>query len=195
MNNRQDPAHLGSLIPILQTILTDRSPLVVGSAVAVFNDLCPAHLDLLHASYRHICASLSDADEWGQIAIMQTLSRYVRANFTDPLEKNISLDPDLLKLLSPAERCLQSRNPAVCMAATRLIFNLAPPSYYPKCTFPLLRILHQSSEIQSVALHDILVLVQSKPVCVSKPPFLSHSKTDAISVGRSSSQTISVTFT
>lgn len=105
-----------------------------------------------------------DADEWGQLAILRTLSRYIRLHFADPASTpHEPLSKDLLRFISAADMSLQSRNPALAMAGVRVIFNLAPPSYHPKTVFPLLRLLHASPEIQQVALHDIVLLAQSKP--------------------------------
>lgn len=57
---------------------------VLGSAVTVFNDVCPERLELLHPYFRTLCQILPDVDEWGQIEIMQTLLRYARTQFLDP---------------------------------------------------------------------------------------------------------------
>lgn len=165
-SDRQDPAHLESVIPILQGLLADRSPLVVGSAVAVFEEVCPDHIELLHAHYRHICASLVDSDEWGQLAIIRTMARYARLNFLKPTTSD-DIDQDLQRFLSAAEKSLQSSNPAVSMAAVRVVLGLAPSSSSIKAVFPLLRLLHASEEIQQLALYDVAVLAQSKPVRTS----------------------------
>lgn len=149
---------------------------MVGSAVAVFEDMIPSHLDLIHPQYRHICSALVDSDEWGQLAIIRTLARYARLNFLDPTKSD--MDPDLQRFITAAEKSLQSRNPAVSMAAVRLIFNLAQPSSFPKTVFPLLRLLNASPELQHVALHDLVVLAQSKPV--SSVLFLHRIRVDLI---------------
>jgi AP-3 complex subunit beta len=82
---RLDPAHLSSLLPILSTLLADHSGLVVGSACAAFDQICPARYDLIHPHYRHLCRSLFEgADEWGQVAIIKVLLRYARTHFLDP---------------------------------------------------------------------------------------------------------------
>lgn len=107
-----DSAHLGSLIDILNILLNDRSALVLGAAISAFNDLIPTRMDLLHPHYRHLCRSLIDADEWGQVALLRVLAKYARLNFVDP-GKATKLDPDLELLLKSSEPLLQSRNPSV----------------------------------------------------------------------------------
>ena len=114
-----DSAHLGSLLDILNTLLADRSALVLGSAAAAWSDMCPDRLDLLHAHYRTLCRSLLDADEWGQVSLLNVLARYGRQNFLDPNRAKAAqselptVDADLELLLRCAEPLLQSRNPAV----------------------------------------------------------------------------------
>jgi len=49
-----------------------------------FLEVCPDRLDMIHQRYRQLCAQLLDADEWGQIAIMNLLLRYARTQFVDP---------------------------------------------------------------------------------------------------------------
>lgn len=98
--------------PIVALLLADRSPLVVGAAAAAFADVCPAQTDLLHPVYRALCRALVDADEWGQVALLDVLMPYARSNFLDP--SIAPLDADLDLLLRCTEPLLASRNPAVC---------------------------------------------------------------------------------
>lgn len=61
---------------ILATLLRDRSPLSIGAVAVAFNAICPTRLDLLHQQYRRLCRVLGDADEWGQVQLLDLLSRY-----------------------------------------------------------------------------------------------------------------------
>ena len=79
-----DPSHITSLVPILQTLLADRNALVLGTAIAALEAICPDRLDLLHAQYRRICRNLVDTDEWSQIVMLRVLERYARTQFADP---------------------------------------------------------------------------------------------------------------
>jgi len=113
-----DSAHLGSLLDILNTLLADRSPLVLGAAAAAWKDIAFDRLDLLHPHYRHLCRNVLDADEWGQTALLQVLTRYARLNFLRPTTSEPNgpaMDADLELLLTSSEPLLQSRNPAVCV--------------------------------------------------------------------------------
>ena len=74
-----------SCLEILTKLLEeDASTMVLTSALVAFTELCPERLDLLHKPYRKICHLLTDMDEWGQIVILDVLSRYCRMYFKEP---------------------------------------------------------------------------------------------------------------
>ncbi|XP_031638318.1 AP-3 complex subunit beta-2 [Contarinia nasturtii] len=72
------------LIKIIEKLLSDKTTLVVGSAVMAFEEVCPERVDLIHKNYRKLCNLLVDVDEWGQVIIINMLTRYARTQFTDP---------------------------------------------------------------------------------------------------------------
>lgn len=76
------------LIMVIEKLLSDRTTLVVGSAVMAFEDVCPERVDLIHKNYRKLCNLLIDVDEWGQVIIINMLTRYARTQFTDPNADN-----------------------------------------------------------------------------------------------------------
>ncbi len=110
-----DPSHQSSLITIITTLLADRSPVSLGSAVVAFEGVCPTRLDLLHKHYRRFCRTLIEADEWGQVSLANVLLRYARNMLPRPLAKDgrEEIDSDVELLLASVEPLLQSRNPAV----------------------------------------------------------------------------------
>ena len=114
-----DDSHLPSLIEILSTLLRDRSPLSIGSVAIAFEVLCPTRLDLLHPHFRRLCRVLVDVDEWGQVNLVELLTRYARTMLPKPsietgMEgQGVELDKDLELLLRSMEPLLQSRNHAV----------------------------------------------------------------------------------
>ena len=79
-----DPEQLINLKQILEKLLKDTSTMVLGSAVAAFNEVCPSSYDILHKSYRKLCHLLADMDEWTQISVLEVMTRYLRNQFTDP---------------------------------------------------------------------------------------------------------------
>lgn len=50
------------------------------------------------------------------------------------------------------------------MAATKVIFYAAPPSYWPKFVQPLMRLLMTSKEVERVVIADIIIISKSAPV-------------------------------
>ncbi|KAF9472124.1 hypothetical protein BDN70DRAFT_887352 [Pholiota conissans] len=169
-----DSTHQPALIQILNTILLrDRSPLSLGSVAVAFQAICPTRLDLLHPHYRRLCRVLVDLDEWGQVELMGLLLKYARtmlmrprsevAQGDDGEKEEDELDKDLKLLLDSVEPVFQSRNPAVVLAATRVFFYGAPPSYWPKFTGPLLRLLTISKEVERVVLADLLIITKDAP--------------------------------
>lgn len=82
-----DRSQVDTLQEVLRTLLSDRSPFVLGAALSAFQRMCPTNWDLIHQNYRKICHALADMDEWGQIVALQVLSRYARANLSQPKAK------------------------------------------------------------------------------------------------------------
>jgi len=79
-----DRAQKDALVELIQTLLQDNSTLVVGSAIAAWQEVCPTRWDLLHPNIRKLCRLCADTDEWGQIMILGVLTRYGRTFFVDP---------------------------------------------------------------------------------------------------------------
>jgi len=75
------------LLEILQTLLADRLVMVLGSSLAAFNEICPNNFDLIHAHFRKLCHVIVDMDEWGQITLLNALTRYGRTQFLCPFHK------------------------------------------------------------------------------------------------------------
>lgn len=49
-----------------------------------FDQVCPERIELVHKNFRKFCNLLVDVEEWGQVVIINMLSRYARTQFTDP---------------------------------------------------------------------------------------------------------------
>ncbi|XP_046400487.1 AP-3 complex subunit beta-1 [Ischnura elegans] len=79
-----DPEQKDELIIVIEKLLSDKTTLVVGSAVMAFEEVCPERIDLIHKNYRKLCNLLVDVDEWGQVIIISMLTRYARTQFADP---------------------------------------------------------------------------------------------------------------
>lgn len=79
-----EPEQKEELISVLEKLLSDKTTLVVGSAVMAFEEVCPERIDLIHKNYRKLCNLLVDVDEWGQVVIVNMLTRYARTQFVNP---------------------------------------------------------------------------------------------------------------
>ena len=79
-----DGAEQESCDQFVATLLNDTSPMVLGSAVTAFAEVCPQNWAIFHPNYRKLCQLLADCDEWAQITILGVLARYLRTQFVDP---------------------------------------------------------------------------------------------------------------
>ncbi|KAF5391397.1 hypothetical protein D9757_002040 [Collybiopsis confluens] len=165
-----DHSHLPSLIQVITNMLSDTSPLSIGSVAVAFEAVCPTRLDLIHARYRRLCKLLVEVDEWGQIDLLNLLLRYVRAMLPRPSISSMGeeeADKDIRLLLSSAEPLFQSRNPAVVLAVVRVFWYAGPPSVHGKVVRPLLRLLQISKETERVTLSYISILARFEPTLFS----------------------------
>ncbi|OWF47522.1 AP-3 complex subunit beta-2-like isoform X3 [Mizuhopecten yessoensis] len=79
-----DPENKEQLIEVIEKLLADKTTLVVGSAIQAFEEVCPERIDLIHKNFRKLCNLLVDVEEWGQVVIVNMLTRYVRTQFVSP---------------------------------------------------------------------------------------------------------------
>lgn len=89
-NSSIDPELKEELVSIIKKLLSERTTIVIGSAVMAFSEVCPERSDLIHPNFRKLCTLLIDVDEWGQLVILNVLTRYARENFCDP-NSNVNL--------------------------------------------------------------------------------------------------------
>jgi AP-3 complex subunit beta len=81
-------------VEILVTLFGDRETMVLGSAMAAFVEVCPERHDMIHPHFRKFCKLLADLDEWGQIVMLNQLTRYARTQFCKPplfVSSNVSV--------------------------------------------------------------------------------------------------------
>merc|ERR1719318_954604 len=169
-----EPEMKEELIAVLEKLLADRTTLVIGSAVMAFEEVCPDMNELIHKNYRKLVSLLVDVEEWGQIVIVNMLTRYARTQFTDPNlgqaedaeddEENTAqeaakplykMDPDHRLLLRSTKPLLQSRNASVVMATAQLYWHLAPRPEVQLVAKSLVRLLRGHNEVQAIVLNSI----------------------------------------
>ncbi|XP_063970298.1 AP-3 complex subunit beta-2-like isoform X3 [Lytechinus pictus] len=79
-----DPEQKDQLVEVIEKLLADKTTLVAGSTVMAFEEVCPERIDLIHKNFRKLCNLLIDVEEWGQVIIINMLTRYSRTQFLDP---------------------------------------------------------------------------------------------------------------
>ncbi|XP_060597112.1 AP-3 complex subunit beta-2-like [Ruditapes philippinarum] len=89
-----DPELKDQLIEVIEKLLADKTTLVAGSAIQAFEEVCPERTDLIHKNYRKLCNLLVDVEEWGQVVIINMLTRYVRSQFINPNDDNVGDEVD-----------------------------------------------------------------------------------------------------
>uniref|UniRef100_A0A672J796 AP-3 complex subunit beta n=1 Tax=Salarias fasciatus TaxID=181472 RepID=A0A672J796_SALFA len=177
-----DPEQKDQLIEVIEKLLADKTTLVAGSVVMAFEEVCPERIDLIHKNYRKLCNLLIDVEEWGQVVIINMLTRYARTQFLNPninvsdgpntdrrdsfksslkaesFRKPYVMDPDHRLLLRNTKPLLQSRNAAVVMAVAQLYFHLAPKAEVGVIAKALVRLLRSHSEVQYVVLQNVATM-------------------------------------
>uniref|UniRef100_A0A7M4ECG8 AP-3 complex subunit beta n=1 Tax=Crocodylus porosus TaxID=8502 RepID=A0A7M4ECG8_CROPO len=85
------------LIEVIEKLLADKTTLVAGSVVMAFEEVCPERIDLIHKNYRKLCNLLIDVEEWGQVVIINMLTRYARTQFLSPNQNESLLEENAEK--------------------------------------------------------------------------------------------------
>ncbi|KAH9634632.1 hypothetical protein HF086_009284 [Spodoptera exigua] len=186
-----DPEQKEELVSIIDKLLSDKAPLVVGSAAMAFSEVCGDRMSLIHRSYRKLCSLLADVDEWGQLTLLNVLTVYARTCFADPNSEKYSsdsetekpfyesdssgggrsspasLDADHRLLLRAAKPLLQSRNSGVVLAVAQLFYHCGPAQELPPVAKAMVRLLRAPLEVQSVVLNSIAALTVTRRTYVT----------------------------
>ncbi|KAG8168270.1 hypothetical protein KVR01_003959 [Diaporthe batatas] len=186
---RLDPNQSPQLIEYLTTLLGDKQYFVAGAAVTAFMEICPERTDVIHKHYRSLVRKIVDMDEWSQLSTLRMLTVYARkcfprrtktvkagekaadlrgfyneaGNSGDAGEQVVILDPDLELLLNSIKPLLQSRNSGVVVATARCYVSIGTPEYIKSAVGPLVALLRGPSDIQQIALYNIV------SVCLLRP--------------------------
>ncbi|KAJ9474800.1 AP-2 complex subunit beta [Pseudozyma hubeiensis] len=154
-----------SFIGMLRDLLADANPTVVANAVAALveiserSDNIQLKLNLTIAS--KLVSALAECSEWGQTYILEALMFFVPSDFADAeiLAERIAVR-------------LQHANSAVVLTATKVILYLMnyiasaefKESLCRKLSPPLVTLLSSGPEVQYVALRNILLVIQRRPL-------------------------------
>uniref|UniRef100_A0A673JG13 AP-3 complex subunit beta n=1 Tax=Sinocyclocheilus rhinocerous TaxID=307959 RepID=A0A673JG13_9TELE len=131
-----DPEQKDQLIEVIEKLLADKTTLVAGSVVMAFEEVCPDRIDLIHKNYRKLCNLLIDVEEWGQVVIINMLTRYARTQFLNPNESLLEESSDKAFYASDDEEdedekaevtTLEKRKPYVMDPDHRLLLRNTKP--------------------------------------------------------------------
>ncbi|KAL5004173.1 hypothetical protein ScPMuIL_017629 [Solemya velum] len=181
-----EPEQKELLIEVIERLLADKTTLVAGSAIQAFEEVCPERIDLIHKNYRKLCGLLIDVEEWGQVVIINMMTRYCRTQFVNPNKTDLQeeskefyedsdkdsddekpevakqkpyvMDQDHRLLLRQTKPLLSSRNASVVMAVAQLYHHCAPKSEIGTVAKALIRLLRGHKEVQYVVLSNIATM-------------------------------------
>jgi AP-3 complex subunit beta len=166
------------LVEPLSVLLNDRSLEVLGSAVAVLDEVSPDRLDLVHRHFRYLCRSLQDMDPCSQVAVLRLLLRYARTQFAVADARKSGAkgieDPDLAMLLSHTKPLLMSQYSSVVLGVVSILFHLSDQPKVVSCaSLPLMRLASSSDAgVQYVALRTAADFAALNPGAIL--PYLSE---------------------
>ena len=149
---------------ILRDLISDANPTVVANSVAALSEISEASgkdvMDVTQAVLQKLLAALNECTEWGQVFILDSLSKY-----TPDGEKEAE---GIVERVSPR---LQHANSAVVMSAVKVILRYMDEitnqdlirTLQKKLAPPLVTLLNSEPEIQYVALRNINLIVLKRP--------------------------------
>ncbi|KAJ3325988.1 AP-3 complex subunit beta-1 [Boothiomyces sp. JEL0866] len=157
---KMDQSQKESLIEIIQSLLSDKSPIVLGPTITALNEICADRFDLIHPSFSKICNLIPVADEWDQYSMIELLFRYSRAHFTDPKLTNGEIkDSDLLLFVNNIKGLLYSQNPLIVLVVTNIFYDFGLNSLKEEAVRALVHCLCRPRQEQLVILHAIKHLI------------------------------------
>lgn len=157
---RLEPSFEEELIEPIERLLKDKNSIVISSALATFEAVCPNRLDLLRPQFKRFCVMIPDCNEWGQVLLVNLLKRYVIHHYQAIKNKTTDQLPlsefDPKQLLRSVKPLINSDNSAVVMAVVQLFIEIANHNEVRSTIVkPMLRLLHSHREIQLVVLQKI----------------------------------------
>lgn len=151
-------------LDVLRDLICDANPTVVANAVAALSEIADSSgrdVMMVTASVlQKLLAALNECTEWGQVFILDSLSKYVPQDSREA--------EGIIERVSPR---LQHANSAVVMSAVKVILRYMDAvtnqdtarALSRKLAPPLVTLLNSEPEIQYVALRNINLIVQKRP--------------------------------
>ena len=156
-------------LEVLHDLMSDSNPSVVANSVAALSEIAETSgQDVMKISasvLQKLLAALNECTEWGQVFILDSLSKYVPADSREA--------EGIIERVTPR---LQHANSAVVMSAVKVILSYMEVmagsggasadsirNLTRKLAPPLVTLLNSEPEIQYVALRNINLIVQKRP--------------------------------
>ncbi|CAH8352120.1 unnamed protein product [Eruca vesicaria subsp. sativa] len=152
----------------LKDLISDNNPMVVANAVAALAEIqdksASPIFEINSVTLTKLLTALNECTEWGQVFILDSLSRYKAA---DPREAE-----NIVERVTPR---LQHANCAVVLSAVKMILQQMElitstdviRNLCKKMAPPLVTLLSAEPEIQYVALRNINLIVQKRPTILA----------------------------
>lgn len=151
-------------LDILRDLISDANPTVVSNAVASLSEISDTSgkdvMNVTASVLQKLLAALNECTEWGQVFILDSLSKYIAADSREA--------EGIIERITPR---LQHANSAVVMSAVKSILHFLEEvtnpetvrTIYKKLAPPLITLLNSEPEIQYVALRNINLIVLKHP--------------------------------
>ncbi|KAJ6803452.1 beta-adaptin-like protein B [Iris pallida] len=152
----------------LKDLISDNNPMVVANAVAALSEIHENStrpiFEITNHTLSKLLTALNECTEWGQVFILDALSRY---KATDAREAE-----NIVERVTPR---LQHANCAVVLSAVKMILQQMElitstdvvRNLCKKMAPPLVTLLSAEPEIQYVALRNINLIVQKRPTILA----------------------------
>ncbi|PWA48595.1 adaptin family protein [Artemisia annua] len=152
----------------LKDLISDNNPMVVANAVAALAEIqdnsTKPILEITSNTLTKLLTALNECTEWGQVFILDALSKYKAADAREA--------ENIVERVTPR---LQHANCAVVLSAVKMILQQMELITSPdvirnlckKMAPPLVTLLSAEPEIQYVALRNINLIVQRRPTILA----------------------------
>ncbi|KVH95398.1 AP complex subunit beta [Cynara cardunculus var. scolymus] len=152
----------------LKDLISDNNPMVVANAVAALAEIQDTSsrliLEVTSPTLTKLLTALNECTEWGQVFILDSLSKYKAANAREA--------ENIVERVTPR---LQHANCAVVLSAVKMILQQMElitshdmiRNLCKKMAPPLVTLLSAEPEIQYVALRNINLIVQRRPTILA----------------------------
>uniref|UniRef100_A0A1D1XM11 Beta-adaptin-like protein n=1 Tax=Anthurium amnicola TaxID=1678845 RepID=A0A1D1XM11_9ARAE len=152
----------------LKDLISDNNPMVVANAVAALAEIQENSnrpiFEITSQTLSKLLTALNECNEWGQVFILDALSRYKAADAREA--------ENIVERVTPR---LQHANCAVVLSAVKMILQQMElitstdvvRNLCKKMAPPLVTLLSAEPEIQYVALRNINLIVQKRPTILA----------------------------